>query len=81
MYLELVNENHRKFYEIKILNQDVTIKFGRINCEGRSIVKSFPSSEKALIFYQKQIQKKLLKGYYLKEKPVRKQLYIIFPKD
>jgi predicted DNA-binding WGR domain protein len=64
-YLEL-SENDggsHKFYEITIIDREVTIRYGRIGDKGQIQTKSYPTPEKAKAEATKKINEKIKKGY------------------
>jgi predicted DNA-binding WGR domain protein len=63
IYLELVNNNHHKFYEIFLTSQGLRINYGRIGHTGKIIVFRFKTQEESLQFYNRQLQAKLKRGY------------------
>jgi predicted DNA-binding WGR domain protein len=62
-YLECVEGNSSKFYEITVSGKTVTSKYGRIGTSGQTTEKSFDTADKAILFYEKTRAEKLLKGY------------------
>lgn len=63
IYLELSDEKHHKFYEL-CTNQNIVIaSYGKIGKKERITIKNFPSNLEAIDFFQKQIQKKIKRGY------------------
>jgi predicted DNA-binding WGR domain protein len=61
--LECVEGNSSKFYEITVSGKTVTSKYGRIGTSGQTTEKSFDTTDKAKLFYEKTRAEKLLKGY------------------
>lgn len=62
-YLELSEGNSHKFYEVKVKETTVSIRFGRIGDQGQTQSKSYPTIEKAKTEAEKKIREKLRKGY------------------
>lgn len=64
-YLEFSDEskNSHKFYEVMILGNQVTFRFGRIGDKGHSKTEAYETHEKAKEEIKKKIQEKLKKGY------------------
>lgn len=64
-YLELSegDAGSHKFYEVTIVNNNLTIRYGRIGDKGQSSSKDFPSFEKAKAEGDKKIREKVAKGY------------------
>lgn len=78
-YLECVNTKSKKFYEIEVIENNVFIQAGRINCHGKSFKKSFDTPAGAEKFYLKQVNKKLKKGYKKTQKKIVGEKQLSFP--
>ncbi len=67
IYLEFSYEskNSHKFYEVKIEENKVTFRFGRIGDHGQTKIETYKTHEKAKEEADKKIQEKLKKGYKL----------------
>ena len=63
IYLELVNAEHHKFYDLVLDKNLVKINYGRIGRLGKLKVLYFQNSDLAAEFFDKQIFKKYKKGY------------------
>ena len=63
IYLELVNADHHKFYDLALDKNLVKINYGRIGRLGKLKVLYFHNSDLAEEFFDKQIFKKYKKGY------------------
>lgn len=64
-YLEYKDNRSNKFYEISLHEKEVIINFGRIGRAGKIWKKEFENKKKAQIFYDRQIRKKIKKGYLI----------------
>jgi predicted DNA-binding WGR domain protein len=62
-YFEFVGGSSAKFWEILVLGNEVTVRFGRIGTEGQTQVKILPDADAAAKHAEKQIVSKLAKGY------------------
>lgn len=64
-YLELTNavSNTHKFYEVSVNGQTVTIRFGRLQTQGTTQLKTYATAEQAQTEAQKKIREKQRKGY------------------
>ncbi len=71
-YLEYVapEEHHHKFYELRVEEQTVKIRFGRIGTEGTQQIKEYPSPEIAQKEAHKKLKEKQKKGYQLMDYPI-----------
>eukprot|EP01040_Poterioochromonas_malhamensis_P006676 gene6676-7193_t len=65
-YLEFEEGKSSKFYEISTDGTTVNSRYGRIGTTGQTTSKSFDTTVKAELFYQKTLSEKLLKGYQQK---------------
>ena len=68
-YLEYVEENHQKFYEITVEQQKVTLRFGKIGATGTRQAKDYSSSVIAQKEAEKKLKEKQKKGYQLSTLP------------
>jgi predicted DNA-binding WGR domain protein len=62
-YLELSEQGTHKFYEVKLEDKTLTIRYGRIGDAGQSSVKTFDTPEKALAEAEKKLKEKRKGGY------------------
>ena len=62
-YFELVDDKSRKFWEVAVDGNDVTVRYGRIGAKGRSSVKTFGTAADAQDHASKLIRQKTNKGY------------------
>lgn len=60
---EFIEGSSRKFWEVSISGNNVTVRYGRIGTNGQSQTKSFTSPAAAAQHADKQIAAKLAKGY------------------
>jgi predicted DNA-binding WGR domain protein len=58
-------EATHKFYEVVVNNDQLTVRFGRIDTTGQTQVKEYDSTEEALAEAQRKVAEKLRKGYTL----------------
>jgi len=68
-YLEYVEENHQKFYEITVEQQKVTLRFGKIGATGTQQAKDYSSSAIAQREAARKLKEKQKKGYQLRTSP------------
>ena len=61
--LEFVEGTSSKFYEVDVNGKSVSVWFGRIGTAGRTQTKQFADSAAAQKHAEKQIARKLKKGY------------------
>ena len=62
-YFELVDEKSNKFWEIFVVGDQLTTRWGKIDTQGQSKTKTLESPAAATVEQEKQIDKKLAKGY------------------
>lgn len=62
-YFEFVEGNSSKFWEIKVVANEVIVRFGRIGAEGQVKPKAFPSESAAMQYAHDLIEEKEEKGY------------------
>ena len=63
-YLELTEEKgSHKFYEVKLENMDLTIRYGRIGDNGQTQKKTLETPEKAMAEAEKKLKEKRKNGY------------------
>ncbi len=62
-YFEFVGGGSAKFWEIGVSGNDVTVRFGRINSQGQTQVKTLPDADAAAKHAEKLIASKTAKGY------------------
>ncbi len=60
---EFIEGTSRKFWEVSISGNNVTVRYGRLGTNGQSQTKSFTSPAAAAQHSDKQINAKLAKGY------------------
>ena len=64
-YLEFVEGNSAKFWEITVAGTQTETRFGKIGAKGQTSSKTHASAAKAKAFYNSQIAAKQKKGYQL----------------
>lgn len=62
-YFEFVGGSSAKFYELRTSGNQVTIRFGRIDTEGQTQVKTLANAGEATRHTEKLATAKLTKGY------------------
>ncbi len=62
-YFEFVEGTSSKFWEIKVIDTQVIVRFGRIGTDGMIKPKSFPTTDAALKYAEEIIEEKVDKGY------------------
>lgn len=62
-YLEFRDEKSQKFWEVKVVGSELTVRYGKIGATGQSKTKSFASNADAVLEADKQAAKKRKKGY------------------
>ena len=62
-HFEFVGGSSAKFWEIEILGNEVTVRYGRIGTEGQTQTKTLPDAEAAARHAEKLIASKTAKGY------------------
>ena len=60
---EYIYGKSNKFWEISVLGKEVTVRFGRIDTQGQTQVKSFADEAAAAKHAEKLIKEKTAKGY------------------
>jgi outer membrane protein assembly factor BamB len=68
-YLEYVEENHQKFYEITVEQQSLKLRFGKIGATGTQQAKDYSSSAIAQKEAEKKLREKQKKGYQIRTSP------------
>jgi predicted DNA-binding WGR domain protein len=63
IYLELVNRDHHKFYQLVQENNIIRITYGRIGWPGKIKIINFPAENEAFDFFNRQLLKKFKRGY------------------
>ena len=67
MRLELVDGEHRKFWEVQLRGRDVIVRWGRIGSAGQTTMKSFDDEAAARVEHDKLVREKTRKGYVVVE--------------
>ena len=63
VYLEFSEEKSHKFYEIRVQNNQLILRFGRIGDKGQIKTELYATSEETTQQAEKKINEKLKKGY------------------
>jgi len=66
-YLELVDDESSKFWEITTQGKSFTVRFGKIGTDGQEKTKEFASAEETIKEAEKILNEKLKKGYKAKK--------------
>jgi predicted DNA-binding WGR domain protein len=61
--LEFIAGTSCKFWEVRVVGKEVTVRFGRIGSDGQGQTKSFPDATAASRHAAKRVEQKLAKGY------------------
>jgi predicted DNA-binding WGR domain protein len=68
--LEFLEGSSKKFWEIAVEGNAITVRWGRIGADGQTQTKPFATEEKARAEHDKLIAEKLKKGYHQVSRPV-----------
>ncbi len=63
---ELTDDKASKFWQIQLVDCEITTTWGRVDSKGRSSTKTYETREKAEAAYEKLVKSKLNKGYVKK---------------
>ena len=60
---KLIGGSSAKFWEVTVVGQDVTVRYGRLGNDGQALSKTFPDNTKAQKHADKLIAQKTRMGY------------------
>lgn len=60
---EFVGGNSAKFWQVTVSGCSVTVRFGRLDTDGQTQTKEFPSDDAASVHAERVIAQKAAKGY------------------